>query len=71
MPDILQAALDAGAVGSFLSGAGSALVALTIADDQDQVSAAMSRAANVLGVGHRIMTLDVAHEGASVRLVEG
>ena len=71
MPDILQAALDAGAVGSFLSGAGSALVALTIADDQDQVSAAMSRAANELGVGHRIMTLDVAHEGASVRLVEG
>lgn len=70
MPDILQAALDAGAVGSFLSGAGSALVAMTVADDQEQVSAAMSRAADESDVGHRTMILDVAREGASVNLVD-
>ena len=70
MPDILQAALDAGAVGSFLSGAGSALVALTIADDQERVSAAMTRAADDLDIGHRTMILDVAREGAKVQLVE-
>ena len=70
MPDIVQAALDAGAVGSFLSGAGSALVALTVADDQGQVAAAMSRAADELDIGHRTMILDVAREGATVTLVE-
>ncbi len=70
MPDILQAALDAGAVGSFLSGAGSALVALTVADDQEQVAAAMSRTANELDIGHRTMILDIAREGATVTFVE-
>jgi len=63
MTRLIEVALDAGAVGACLSGAGSAILALTTASG-DAIGQAMSREAVRLGVQGSAMTLDVCTRGA-------
>jgi homoserine kinase len=65
MPTIIEAALAAGACGAFLSGAGSAVLALAT-DHHSQIGEAMQRAAESRGVPGRWFTADVARSGALV-----
>jgi len=65
MPAVIEAALAAGACGAFLSGAGSALLALATAD-QTQIGEAMQRAAEARGVQGRWFAVDVARSGAVI-----
>jgi homoserine kinase len=62
---ILAAAPDAGALGSFLSGAGSCLMALTL-DHVEEISAAMLAAANKHDLPARIIVLKADNEGVQV-----
>jgi homoserine kinase len=63
--DILAAAREAGALGSFLSGAGSSLMALTL-NQADAVSAAMLHAAQKHDLPARVLVLKADNEGAKV-----
>jgi homoserine kinase len=63
--DILAAACEAGALGSFLSGAGSALMALTL-DRVDAISEAMLQAAQKHDLPARILVLKADNEGAQI-----
>ncbi len=65
MPRLFDAALDAGALGVWLSGAGSALMAL-VQGEAEPVVEALNRAAAMNGVAGRAETVDLATEGASV-----
>ncbi len=63
---ILAAAQDAGALGSFLSGAGSCLMALTL-DRDEAISAAMLEAAKKANLpSPRVIVLKADNEGAQV-----
>ena len=64
--DVLAAAQEAGALGSFLSGAGSCLMALTL-DREDAISAGMLEAARKHGLpSPRVVVLKADNEGAQV-----
>ena len=63
--DILAAARDAGALGSFLSGAGSCLMAVAL-DDGAAISAAMMEAAKKHALPARVMVLQADNEGAHI-----
>ncbi len=63
--DILSAAQDAGALGSFLSGAGSSLMALTL-DRTGAISEAMLEAARRHELPARVLVLHADNEGAQV-----
>lgn len=65
MPRLFEAALNAGALGVWLSGAGSALMAL-VRDDADAVIDAFNQAAEANGVVGRAVKVDLATEGASL-----
>ena len=62
---ILAAGRKAGALGSFLSGAGSSLMALTL-DNVEAISAAMLDAANRHDLPARVIVLKADNEGAQV-----
>jgi homoserine kinase len=63
--DILDAAQDAGALGSFLSGAGSCLMAVTL-ESAEKIGAAMQEAAKRHGLSSRTLVLHTDNEGAKV-----
>jgi len=63
--EILAAAQEAGALGSFLSGAGSCLMALTL-DNIDAISAAMVEAAQKHELPARVLVLKADNDGARV-----
>ena len=63
--DILAAAQDAGALGSFLSGAGSCLMAVTL-DPIEAVSRAMLETAKLHNLPGRVVVLHADNEGAKV-----
>jgi homoserine kinase len=63
--EILGAAQDAGALGSFLSGAGSCLMAVTL-DGAEKIGAAMQEAAKRHGLTGRVLVLHADNEGAKV-----
>jgi homoserine kinase len=63
--DILAAAQNAGALGSFLSGAGSCLMALTL-DNVEAISTAMLDAGKKHDLPARIIVLHADNEGAKV-----
>jgi homoserine kinase len=65
MPTVIEAALEAGACGACLSGAGSALLALAV-DRHSQIGEAMQRAAESRGVKGRWFAADIARSGAVV-----
>ncbi len=60
---ILGAAQDAGALGSFLSGAGSCLMAVTLAHEE-KIGAAMLETAKRHGLPSRVLVLRADNEGA-------
>jgi len=62
---ILEAAREAGALGSFLSGAGSCLMAVTL-DKTEAISAAMLDAAHQHRLPARVIILQADNEGARV-----
>lgn len=62
---ILDAAREAGALGSFLSGAGSSLMAVTL-HQTDAISTAMLEAANRHRLPARVIVLQADNEGARV-----
>jgi len=59
---VIRAATDAGAVGGFLSGSGSTVMAVTL-DDPDRVAAAMVEAFEKAGSAAETMVLTVDNEG--------
>jgi homoserine kinase len=63
--DILHAATDAGALGSFLSGAGSTLMAITL-DQIDAISAAMMEAAGKHNLPGHVRVLKADNDGVQV-----
>jgi homoserine kinase len=65
MPGIFRAALDAGALGACLSGAGSTILALT-QEDPDRVAEAMRKEADNVGVAGRTIVTGVSQYGARV-----
>lgn len=67
MADLFSAALDAGALGVFLSGAGSTICAFSSGNEQD-VAEGMERRAARLDLPGRSVVTRIAHEGA--RLVD-
>jgi homoserine kinase len=66
MPDLIRSALDAGAWGSCLSGAGSSILALASASKAPAVEAAFKARAAALGVPGRTLVLEVPARGARV-----
>ena len=63
--EILAAAYEAGALGSFLSGAGSSLMALTL-DQADAISAVMVHTAEKYKLPARVVVLKADNEGAKI-----
>lgn len=63
--DILKAAQEAGALGSFLSGAGSCLMAVTL-ENVEAISAAMLEAAKKHDLPAKVIVLKADNEGAKV-----
>jgi homoserine kinase len=63
--EILGAAQDAGALGSFLSGAGSCLMAVTL-DGAEVIGAAMQETAKRHGLTGRVLILHADNDGAKV-----
>jgi homoserine kinase len=63
--DILASARNAGALGSFLSGAGSCLMAITL-EHEDKIAIAMLDAAKKHNLPARIVTLKADNEGVKV-----
>lgn len=63
--DILAAAQDTGALGSFLSGAGSCMMALTL-DNVEAISAAMLEAAKKHDLSARVIVLHADNDGAQL-----
>jgi homoserine kinase len=63
--DILRSATEAGALGSFLSGAGSTLMALTL-DRVDEISAAMLETAQKHHLAAQIRVLKADNAGAAI-----
>ncbi len=69
MPRLLAAAMQAGALGAFLSGAGSALLALT-RGREEAIAEAFQQAAARSGVVGRTAVVDVERQGAVVDVEE-
>lgn len=65
MPRFFDAAVEAGAQGAWLSGSGSALLALTIRES-DAVAAAFEHTAHANGVAGRVQVVDIAGDGARI-----
>ncbi len=63
--DILSAARETGALGSFLSGAGSSLMAVTL-EHAESISSAMLEAAKQHDLPARVLVLQADNEGAQV-----
>ena len=63
--EILSAAQETGALGSFLSGAGSSLMALTL-ENVEAISAAMLEAAKKHNLPARVLVLQADNEGAKI-----
>src|SRR5882672_905205 len=66
MEALIRAGLDAGAWGACLSGAGSAILALSSRAKADAVAAAMSANAQASGVPGRSLVLEIPNSGAKV-----
>lgn len=67
LPQIISAALDAGAHGAFLSGAGSAVLAL-VSHSEAAVASAMEFAGAQSGISGRTECLSIAREGARIEV---
>ena len=67
LPHLLLAARQAGAAGACLSGAGSAILALT-SERAQEVAAALEQAAHSLGLDGRVLITDIDHHGATVEV---
>lgn len=65
MPRFFDAALEAGAHGAWLSGSGSALLALA-SDHAETIAAAFEQVARSAGVAGRVQILDLTGEGARI-----
>jgi homoserine kinase len=70
LPRLIGAALDAGAYGAFLSGAGSSVLALADPATADQIGAAMSTTARRVGVPGRIIQTQITTRGAAIDQAE-
>jgi homoserine kinase len=66
LPKLIGAAIDAGAHGAFLSGAGSSVLALVDPDQAESVGAAMAEAAGRMGVPGRVIQTQITALGAAV-----
>jgi homoserine kinase len=66
LPKLIGAALDAGAYGAFLSGAGSSVLALVDPGLAEQVGTAMKAAARRAGVPGRIIQTQITTRGATL-----
>ena len=66
LPGLLKAALDAGAYGAFLSGAGSSVLAFADAERAESVGAALATLAADEGVSGRVVQAGIAEHGATV-----
>lgn len=69
MPKIISAALEAGAHGAFLSGAGPTIIALA-SEKQNEIESAMSREAGGDKVNGKTMTLSLSTLGAHISYQE-
>jgi len=69
MPALFAAAREAGALGVFLSGAGSTVIALC-AGNAPAVAEAMARAAQGLGLAGKALVAPLADEGAQAEVVQ-
>jgi len=65
LPRLIGAAVDAGAHGAFLSGAGSAVLAF-VTDSEAAVKSAMEYAGAQSGISGRVECLAIARLGASI-----
>jgi homoserine kinase len=65
MPRFFDAALDAGAHGTWLSGSGSALLALGT-QRAESIAAAFEHTAQINGVAGRVQIVGIAAEGARI-----
>ena len=65
MPRLIAAALEAGALASFLSGAGSAILALA-RGHEEEIAEALRRSAAEAGVAGRTIAVDVDRQGAQI-----
>jgi homoserine kinase len=66
MPRFFAAALEAGAHGAFLSGAGSSILAFVSEDAAAEVGAAFEATAAAEGIGGRVVRARISDEGATV-----
>lgn len=66
LPKLIGAAVEAGAHGAFLSGAGSSVLALVDPGQADQIGAAMAKAARLAGVPGRIIQTEITAHGAAI-----
>jgi homoserine kinase len=66
LPKLIGAAVEAGAHGAFLSGAGSSVLALVDPDRADRVGAALTEAARRAGVPGRIIQTKITAHGATI-----
>ena len=66
MPRFFKAALQAGAYGAFLSGAGSSILALVDPGQGEAVAAAFEKTAVAERIGGRVMRSGIAEQGATV-----
>jgi len=68
LPKLFHAAREAGAVGVWLSGAGSTVAAFARPDRCDSVSRALASAGEEAGVAGRVVVTDIDPDGASVEV---
>jgi homoserine kinase len=66
LPGLIAGALEAGAYGAFLSGAGSSVMALVAPERATQVGAALVETARLHGVPGRLIQSEISAHGASV-----
>jgi homoserine kinase len=69
LPEVVEAALKAGAKGCALSGAGSAILALAT-DKEDQIGEVMKAVLQSYGIECEVLVLDVDKKGLQVQVVE-
>lgn len=69
MAALFQAALEAGAVGACLSGAGSAVLVLT-EGHSEAIIRGLQQAAQKVGVGGRVLSVGICQEGAQITRTE-
>jgi homoserine kinase len=70
LPVLIEAAIEAGAYGAFLSGAGSSVLALIEPTQADRVGAALTEAARVADVPGRIIHTSISPHGATIEKTE-